>query len=177
MSTFTVFSGLSRELEPDPGHSETNPWERSPFYWFSAAASGRKGAVGKKLVRLWAEREGMQVASKVGRGHDFQIDGLRVAVRVSLVWADGGFAFEQIRDQSVDVMSLLALEPQNARLWIVPKEVLRQSIGGQHTGAAGRETKWLKFQAAEPPPWLQAYGGTLPRARQALEQARDELSG
>lgn len=177
MSGFTVFSSLSDQVEAEYKVYGPNPWEASPFLWIWQAPSATKGAVGKKLVRLWAEREGLQVANKSGRGHAFRVGQLRVAVKLSLVWADGLFAFEQIKQQPYDAVSLLALEPQKARLWVVPKEVLWNEADWQHRGAAGRDTKWLHVNPTRPPSWLQAYGGALPRARRALEQARDELSG
>lgn len=173
---FSMFSDLSHAVQVNYTRDEESPWENSPFHWISEAQSGRKGAVGKALVRRWAEQAGMQVAGKSGKGHDFQIDGLRVAVKLSLVWTDRLFVFQQIRDQNYDVASLLALEPQRVRLWIVPKEVLWEHAGWQHTGAAGHDTKWLHFQATKPCPWLKPYGGTLPRARRALKQTRGELS-
>jgi hypothetical protein len=174
---FLLIGGLSSELERDYSPDEPNVWADSTFHWISAAQSARKGAVGKKLVRRWAEQEGMSVTAKSDRGHDFCVDGLRVAVKLSLVWADGGFVFEQIRDQKYDVVSLLALEPARVRLWVVPKEVLWEHAAWQHKGAAGRDTKWLLFPATEPPAWLKPYGGQLARAKKALKQARRNSSG
>jgi len=168
-SDFRTFSHLSGAVQANYVTDEPDPWADSPFHWISAAQSGRKGAVGKKLVRRWAEQEGLHVAGKSGRGHAFRAGEVRVAVKLSLVWADGLFVFEQIRDESYDVMALLALEPQKARLWVVPKEVLWGHADWQHKGAAGRDTKWLHVPSARPQTWLKAYGGTLRRARRALK--------
>jgi hypothetical protein len=167
VSDFTVFSGLSSKVEAEYKLGGPDPWENSPFQWISEAPSARKGAVGRKLVRRWAEREGLQVADKSGRGHAFRVGKLRVAVKLSLVWADGRFVFEQIQKEGYDVAALLALEPQGARLWIVPCGVLWQQIGFHH----GRADKWLHFPATKPPAWLtKNYGrGTLPRAKKALK--------
>ncbi len=173
---FLLIGSLSRELERDYSPAEPDVWAGTVFEWISEAQSARKGAVGKKLVRRWAEQEGMDVTAKSDRGHDFCVDGVRMAVKLSLVWADGGFVFEQIRDQKYDVVSLLALEPTRVRLWIVPKEVLWEHATWQHKGAAGRDTKWLLFPATDPPAWLKSYGGQLARAKKALKQARRNLS-
>lgn len=169
-----VFSDLSEAVHeeyPDPV-STPDPWARSPFRWFANESSPRKGAIGKKLVRQWAEHEGMHVG-KSGHGSDFRIDGLRIAVKTGLVWAGQVFVFEQIREQGYEAAALLGLEPERARLWVVPREVLWDQADWQH----GHANKWLHVPPEEPPSWLSAYGGTLPQARQALEQARDELSG
>ena len=167
-----LIGGLSRELEGDYSPDEPDAWSGTVFQWISEAQSARKGAVGKKLVRRWAERAGMNVTAKSSRDHDFCVDGLRVAVKLSLVWSHGGFVFEQIRDQRYDVVSLLALEPAQVRLWVVPKYVLWEHAAWQHKGVAGRDTKWLRFPAIEPPAWLKPYGGQLSRAKAALKQAR-----
>jgi hypothetical protein len=171
VSGFTVFSSLSATVHSNYATSPTNPWAGSPFEWIHDAQSGRKGAVGKRLVRAWAEGEGLHVAGKSGRGHDFRASGNRVAVKLSLLWSDGRFVFQQIKDQSYDVVALLALEPQRARLWLVPKSVLWQRAEWQHTGREGQDTKWLHFHATMPPAWLSSgYGaGGLQRAKHALK--------
>jgi hypothetical protein len=171
VSSFTVFSGLSTTVRSSYAPGGPSPWRASPFEWISEAQSGRKGAIGKRLVRRWAEAEGLQVAGKSSRGHDFEVNGKRVAVKLTLVWSDGRLVFQQIKDQRYDVVALLALEPQRARLWIVPKDVLWRRADWQHTGQAGHDTKWLHFPAAKPPAWLtQGYGrGMLPRAKRALK--------
>jgi hypothetical protein len=174
---FLLIGRLSGELEREYSPDEPDVWAGSVFHWISEAQSARKGAVGKKLVRRWAEQDGMNVTAKSARDHDFCVDGLRVAVKLSLVWAHGGFVFEQIRDQKYDVVSLLALEPAQVRLWVVPKDVLWGHAAWQHKGAAGRDTKWLRFQATQPPAWLKPYGGGLSRAKKALKQARRNRSG
>lgn len=66
MSGFTVFSGLSATVRSSYTVPATNPWAGSPFEWISDAQSGRKGAVGKHLVRVWAEGEGLQVSRNRG---------------------------------------------------------------------------------------------------------------
>jgi len=168
---FLVFTGLSSQIEATYAASGPNPWIGTPFQWIAEAHSGRKGAIGKRLVRGWAEGEGMQVGGKSSRGHDFQVNGKRVVVKLSLVWSDGRFVFQQIKDQPYDAVALLALEPQRARLWIVPKNVIWNRAYPQHTGQAGHDTKWLHFPATRSPAWLTSgYGaGTLSRARRALK--------
>ena len=126
-------------------------------------------------MKAWASREGLPVGPPRDSGHDCVIAGVRVEVKFSTLWGNGGFVFQQIRDQSYEVAALLGIEPQSVRLWVVPKDVLWAEATGQHTGAAATDTKWLRFPASRPPAWLRPYGGTLPEARAALEEARRAL--
>ena len=171
MSAFPVFTNLSTTVQASYPAPAANRWAHSPFQWIAQAHSGRKGAIGKRLVRGWAEGEGLLVLGKSSRGHDFRVNGHRVVVKLSLIWDDGRFVFQQIKDQPYDMAALLALESRRARLWILPKNVLWRHAAPQHTGRGGQDTKWLHFPATRPPAWLTSgYGrGTLPRARRALK--------
>ena len=170
-----LFARLSSEIYRKYETDEADAWKDSCFEWIHTAPSARKGAVGKALVRRWAEEQGRQISRALEKGHSFCVDGLRVAVKLSLVWSDGLFAFEQLRDEPYDVACLLGLEPDRVHLWCVPKPVLLQNAPGQHTGAQARETRWIQFPAADPPGWLVPYGDTPAEADDALEQARREL--
>jgi hypothetical protein len=170
-----VFATLSAEVQLGYEDAAADEWEASPFAWIRREPSRRKGAIGEALVRYWATREGMKVEPAADSGHDCRIDSVPVEVKFSLVWGGGEFVFQQIRDQSYEVACLLGLEPQRVHLWAVPKAVLWKNATGQHTGAAAQDTKWLRLPAGRPPHWLDAYGGTLPEGRAALEKARREL--
>lgn len=170
-----VFTALSAEVQAEYATTEDDPWEASPFQWILGEASRRRGAIGERLVKAWARRNEIVVASPTDTGHDCVLDGVRVEVKLSTLWKSGGYKFQQIRDQSYEVAALLGLQPQIVQLWMVPKDVLWEQSVGQHTGADAQDTKWLSFQASDPPSWLDEYGGTLDDARAALEQARRAL--
>lgn len=170
-----LFARLSAEVQLGFEDAAADEWEASPFGWIRREPSRRKGAIGEVLVKDWAASEGMRVEQATDTGHDCRLDGVRVEVKFSLLWGGGEFVFQQIRDQNYDVACLLGLEPQRVRLWAVPKSELWERATGQHTGAAAQDTKWLRFPAASPPGWLEPYGGVLPAARNALEQARHGL--
>jgi hypothetical protein len=172
-----LFARLSAEVALGFEDAAADEWETSPFGWIRREPSRRKGAIGEALVKDWATHEGMKVDSALDSGHDCQLDGLRVEVKLSLLWGGGEFVFQQIRDQNYEVACLLGLEPQGVHLWVVPKKVLWKHATGQHTGAAAQDTKWLRFPATTPSQWLKPYGGTLRAARKALEKARSELRG
>jgi hypothetical protein len=167
-----LFSRLSAGVQLAFEDTAADEWDASPFGWIRREPSRRKGAIGEALVRDWAAQEGMRVERPTDSGHDCRIDGLPVEIKFSLLWAGGQFVFQQIRDQSYEIVCLLGLEPQRVRLWAVPKGVVWEHATGQHTGAAAQDTKWLRFPAVQPPEWLRPYGGTLPDARAALEEAR-----
>lgn len=172
-----LFARLSAEVALGFEDAAADEWETSPFGWIRREPSRRKGAIGEALVKDWAAHEGMKVESALDSGHDCQLDGLRVEVKLSLLWGGGEFVFQQIRDQNYEVACLLGLEPQGVHLWVVPKKVLWKHATGQHTGAAAQDTKWLRFPAATPFPWLKPHGGTLHAAWKALEKARSEFRG
>jgi hypothetical protein len=170
-----VFARLSAEVQAEYATTEDDPWEASPFQWILGEASRRRGAIGERLVKAWARRAGIDVRGPTDTGHDCVLDLVRVEVKFSTLWKNGGYKFQQIRDQSYEVAALLGLQPQIVQLWIVPKDVLWERSVGQHTGADAQDTKWLSFQAAEPPDWLDQYGGTLAAAEESLKQARRAL--
>jgi len=170
-----VFTKISAAVQPAYADTSADEWDSSPFQWIRHKSSRSKGKIGEDLVRFWATRERMRVERPTDSGHDCRIDGVPVEVKLSLVWAGGQFCFQQIRDQSYEVVCLLGLEPQRVHLWAVPKSVLWPKAIGQHTGATGQDTRWLRFPAAHPPEWLAEYGPTLSKARAALEETRRNL--
>jgi hypothetical protein len=126
-------------------------------------------------VKAWAEHEGIAVTPATDAGHDCRLNDVPVEVKFSTLWAGGDFVFQQIRDQSYEVVALLGIEPQAVRLWMVPKRELWARAPGQHTGANALDTRWLRFEAADPPQWLEPFGGTLERARRSLEEIQHGL--
>lgn len=144
-------------------------------WWVRREPPRRKGAIGELLVKAWARHEGVQVAPPSDPGHDLTLNEIRAEVKFSLLWESGDYVFQQLREQSYEVVCLLGLEPQSVAFWIAPKEIVWEHATGQHTGAEAQDTKWLRFRAARPPHWLRPYGGTLADALSALEEARGRL--
>ena len=170
-----MFARLSAKVQAEYVTTDLDPWDASPFQWILGEASRRRGAIGERLVKAWARECGIRVVAPTDTGHDCVLDDVRVEVKLSTLWQSGGYKFQQIRDQSYEVVALLGLQPQVVQLWMVPKDVLWQEAVGQHTGVNAQDTKWLSFQASAPPSWLDQYGGTLANARKSLEQARRSL--
>jgi len=167
-----VFAQLSAEVQASYAITGTDVWEASPFAWIKKEPSRRVGAIGEALVKAWAHHEGIRVSAASDSGHDCVLDGARIEVKFSTLWAGGDFVFQQIRDQSYEIAALLGIKPQSVQLWFVPKAILWNNAAGQHTGAEALDTKWLRFKANNPPAWLAHHGGRLSTAKAALEEAR-----
>lgn len=106
---------------------------------------------------------------------DRVINGHRIEIKLSTMWAGGTYRFQQIRDQDYDHIFCLGISPFEAHAWLLPKSVLLEHVigyMGQHTGASGRDTAWLGFPVDRPYPWMQAFGGTLDSAWQVLLDLR-----
>jgi hypothetical protein len=172
-----VFTTPSAKVQESYAAEGTDPWEASPFGWIKREPSRRIGAIGEQLVKAWAAHEGIRVEAASDAGHDCRLNGIPTEVKFSTRWAKGNFVFQQIRDQTYEVVALLGIEPQAVHLWIVPKEELWLRAAGQHTGASAQDTRWLRFPASRPPDWLMTFGGTLAAARQSLEEIQRNLGG
>ena len=148
-----------------------DPWQDSPFGWIKSRPSRQRGAIGEKLVAAWSAAKGLDVVKSPDSEADRVIEGYRVEIKFSTLWATGVYKFQQIRDQDYDYLIALGISPFNAHAWVLPKAVLlARVIGrmGQHTGATGTDTAWLSFAAGEEHEWMKPYGGTLAAARDVL---------
>lgn len=174
-SDLEVMVGLSRALEQEYESDGADPWASSDFRWLRGTAPARRGAIGKEMFRRWARQEGFDVqVPAVGQPADCVVDGLDVVVKFGMLWANGGFTFEQIRHQAYDAVALLALEPHDVHLWVVPLEELWTCSTEQH----GPDTHWLSFGMSTVPAAVGKYGGDLTTAGAALlEQTRRKLGG
>lgn len=169
-----LLAGLAATLEPDFVQN-TGAWDGSPFRWIKTSLPSRTvGAVGEALVAGWAAAKGFDVTRTGDSEADRVINGHRVEIKFSTLWASGGYKFQQIRDQEYDFCFCLGVSPFDAHAWFIPKSVLkRYVIGhmGQHSGAGGRETAWLGFDANQPYDWMGSHGGRLSDVASLIQQA------
>jgi hypothetical protein len=153
-------------------------WDEGPFGWIRRApSSSKRGRIGEALVRSWACGEGLRVDEPEHRGYDCAIEGLRVEVKTSLRWNSGRFVFLQLRDFSYEAIALLAVEPTEVHLWIVPKRVMWECARRQKRGVSHHGSKWVSFIVGETPDWLRPWGGSLTRAREAVRTIGEERRG
>ena len=87
---------------------------------------------------------------------------------MSMLWKNGSYRFQQLRDQNYDFAVCLGIGPFDAHCWVLPKsEILNgwasraEGIGSQHGGSGGVDTAWLSVRPDHVPEWLEEWGGTL----------------
>lgn len=93
-------------------------------------------------------------------------------IKLSSLWKNGGFKFQQIRNQQYDYCFCIGISPFDAHAWLLPKDVLLEYVighMGQHTGAAGTDTSWLGFQRDQPYEWMKPYGARLSDVARLLD--------
>lgn len=162
-----LLATIAATLAADYVDPSRDPWAGSPFAWIRTRPSRQVGKIGEQLVAGWAAAKGLDVR-RAGDAHaDRIINGKRIEIKFSTLWASGVYKFQQIRDQRYDAVFLLGLSPFTAHAWLVPKNLLigadvhREGLTGQHMGREGSDTLWLSFSPISPPGWLVPYGGTL----------------
>jgi hypothetical protein len=166
-----VLAGLAESLREDYENEEVDPWAKSPFGWIKKRPSRQVGAIGEKLVAGWCATKDFDVIRSTNSDADRIIEGHRIEIKFSTLWANGGYKFQQVRDQQYDYLFGIGVSPFESHAWIVPKHVLHEhviGVTGQHTGSAGTDTAWIGFKASDPPDWIRPYGGTLSEARDVL---------
>jgi len=159
-----ILAALSGTLAPDYARAADDPWVGSPFEWILKVPSRTKGAIGEALVAGWAAAKGYDVLRSRNSDADRIINGHRIEIKMSSLWASGGFKFQQIRDQDYDYCLCIGISPFDAQAWLLPKPLLRERVighMGQHTGAQGTDTAWLGFPGNSPYDWMAPYGERL----------------
>lgn len=145
-------------------------WRGTAFEWIRALAPSHRKDLGMRVAVGWLAARGFNV-TRVGDSDAFQvIEGKRVDVKFSTLWANGSYRFRHIRDRGYDLVICLGVSPSDAHCWIIPKEDMirlwkvEHRICSQHAGREGADTAWIDVRPDSPPPWLKQYGGTLSEA-------------
>lgn len=168
-----ILAGISQALQAEY-LSENREWEGSPFAWIKTRPSRQVGAIGEKLVAGWLAARGFNVIRAGDSDADRVVENKRVEIKFSTLWANGGYKFQQLRNQRYDLAVCLGISPFDTHCWIIPKEdVIRlwkveHKIASQHGGQDGADTAWIDVRPNEAPEWLKQYGGSLPDAIFAL---------
>ena len=169
-----VLASLAATLESDYVQ-DTSAWSGSPFAWIKTSLPSRTvGAVGEALVAGWAATKGFDVTRSGDSDADRIINGHRIEIKFSTLWANGSYKFQQIRDQRYDFCFCLGVSPFDAHAWLIPKSTLHEYVighMGQHSGSTARDTAWLGFPATRPYEWMSAHGGRLADVAQLLAGA------
>ena len=171
-----VLEGLANRLHEDFQEVDDELWVGSPFAWIRGRPPSQKGSICKQLIAGFLVQRGFDVARARGRGADWDIDGLRAAVKSSTLWEGGIYKFQQLRDQDYDIAVCLGISPRDAHCWVIPKDFIMGNWGDpeffpiQHSGREGVDTVWLTVDLGNMQPWLSQYGGTLSEAAQVLSE-------
>ena len=149
-------------------------WEGSPFAWIRSRPSRQRGAIFEKLVAGFLAAKDFDVVRSPDSEADRVINGLRTEIKSSTLWKNGGYKFQQFRDQNYDIAICLGVSPFDAHCWIIPKSVIManwgtaEGLSSQHGGREGTDTAWLTVNPLNVQSWLLPYGGTLAEAAEIL---------
>jgi len=169
-----ALAALATTLQADYA-AEDLAWQGSPFAWIKSRPSRQRGKIGEQLVAGWCAARDLDVMGPPDSDCDRVIGGLRAEIKFSTWWAQGGYTFQQFRDQKYDIAICLGISPFDAHCWAIPKRILRQYVIGhlpQHTGTGGTDTFWLQsLNPEDVPDWLAPWGGRLGEALKVLQKA------
>jgi hypothetical protein len=150
----------------------TTEWSASPFAWLLDLPSGTRGAVGRRLIEEWINSMGVPVHQETANNQRYVVvNGHRVQVKMSTLWNNGTYRFQQIRDQDYEYVLCLGLSPDDVHAWFIPKNELfvhLRGTAGQHTGAGARETFWLTTSPSGSEGWLDDHGNQLSTVRETI---------
>lgn len=163
-----LLANCSRELQHEYPDDDLT-WKGSPFEWFMARPSRQKGAIGEKLVSNYLASKGFSVERSPDPEADRIVNGIRAEIKCSMLWKNGTYKFQQLRDQNYEFVICLGISPFDVHCWVLPKTAIMQKwesgeIDSQHGGQAGQDTAWLTVSPDNVPEWLQAFGGRLTEA-------------
>ena len=116
-----------------------------PFVWIHDGLSpARKGAIGKKIVREFLNQNGFSIDSYKWRGADFTVNGHKATVKLSSLWSNGAYKFQQIRDDDYELLFCLGISTATVNIWVISKsEIVWDDLPPQHGGKQAHDTWWF----------------------------------
>lgn len=146
-----------------PLYPESKTWDKSSFLWIQTSPVARKGSIGRQTVAGLLNASELTATLYKGM---VLVNGNSIAVKFGMMWNKKIIKFQNIRDGEFDFIFCLALYPQSAYGWLVPKGEIwkngkiredRKGVKSQHKGADA----WLHVDPSNAPKWLLKYGGAL----------------
>ena len=170
---FNRLASIAGDLESEYKSASDEAWIGSPFAWIRSQASRRRGKIGEEMIEQWCAGAGLRVDPSPDSDCDLVIEEHRAEVKFSTRWENNLYVFQQLRDQDYEFVVCLGISPFEARLWAIPKDILRaqpEGVSPQHGGASGTDTLWMRVDADTPPSWLDEWGGSLEAGTAALRR-------
>ena len=161
---------IAEELKSDYA-DQVATWENSPFQWIKGGISSRqKGQIGEIIVNRFLTLKGFTVGKSPDSDADLIVNDKRVEVKLSTLWSGGIYKFQQIRDQSYDLLFCLGLSPSDAHAWVAQKsDIIWTEMAHQHGGARGSDTWWISFEPPNSPhSWMRPQNGDLSHICESL---------
>ena len=90
--TVRMLAEESQMLRGDYGKRDS-AWDGSPFAWIKARPSRQRGKIGEQLVAGWCAAKGLNVGPSGDSDADLVIEGRRVEIKFSTLWASSQFKF------------------------------------------------------------------------------------
>lgn len=168
-----LLASLAESLKGEYIGKAKQAWERSPFSWILTCPSRQRGKIGEQLIAGWCAARDLNVVRSPDSQADRIIEGKRVEIKFSTLWASGVYKFQQIRDQNYDYLLCFGVSPLEAHAWIMKKsEMPLELMPPQHGGSMGRDTRWLSFRPDTIPTRLNDFGGSLGAVLKVLKSLR-----
>lgn len=144
-------------------------WRGSPFNWIRVLPPSQKGKIGVQLIAGWCAARDLNVNRRESSAMDKIIEGHSIEVKFSMLWENGTYTFQQIRDQDYAYLICLGISPFDAHCWVIPKYLAMQHATPQHMGKAGKDTLWFSVDPNNSPDWLHGHGGKLCDAKKIFD--------
>jgi len=152
-----LLASIAASLEHDYLDPEEALWKDSPFGWIRMTPSRRRGKIGEQLIASWCAAKGLNVVRSGDSEADRIIEGRRVEIKFSTLWASGVYTFQQIRDQNYSYLICLGLPPFDAHCWVISKDLLRQRVIGIPLNTEEGQARIPSGSRFPPPPLRNGY--------------------
>ena len=183
-----ISSDLAQEYKRKKEQKRKN-WEGSYFNWLHDESSRTKGAIFEKLIEGYLMQKGFSVQKSGNSEFDRYVNKVSVEIKGSTLWENNLYKFQQIRNQSYQLLICIGVSPHRAHFWAIPKRDLMSNDSGfrtdlegfepQHSGKAeklkenkDKDTFWITgLDPQNPYSWLGRYGGNLENSIENLNIA------
>lgn len=160
---FEMLASLSMYIRNDL-EEQNEVWVSSPFSWVTQLPAAKKGKLGRNLIASWCAAKGLTIDYPKDTKASLIISGYRIATKFSTLWAEGGYKFQQIRNEGYDYLICLGISPAKAHCWVFDREYIVGKAKPQHKGA----DLFLTINPENPPGWANIGGGRLDEAYHIL---------